>query len=298
MASNPIAAQSSSPPTAKHFRLTGPSPALDRRVNAARGDIAAVALADRVFAPHYARPLPHGCAVTATPLLEAPHAAARAVSELLLGEGFAVVDVSGNWAWGYAMADHYVGYVPLDALGPLAAPTHIVSAMAALVFADADFKAPVRARLPMGARLRGVEAGDFLTLDDGGHVHLRHVRPAAQAEADPVAVAERLIGAPYRWGGRSGDGLDCSGLVQIALAACGIAAPRDSDQQQALGTMIGADVPLMRGDLVFWPGHVGMMADDAVLVHANAHWMMTVREPLADVIARNPLPISARRRLA
>lgn len=254
-----------------------------------------------MFAPHYALPLLHACALPATPLRAAPFADARAVSELLLGEPFAVVDVASGWAWGYGLHDHYVGYVPLDALGDPQAGSHVVAAPAGLLFAEPDIKSPVRVRLPMGALLGGTVDGHFL-MTSGGCMHVRHIRPIAAREADFVAVAERLIGTPYRWGGRSGDGVDCSGLVQLALAAAGISAPRDSDQQAALGHDIVHHLPLRRGDLVFFPGHVGIMADGADLVHANAHWMATVREPLADVVARlaalHAVPVVARRRIA
>ena len=251
--------------------------------------MADIALADRVFAPHYALPLDHGCLAARVALRAAPSAEARAVSELLRGETFAVVEASGDWAWGFARADHYVGYVPVAALGPVIAATHIVSAPAALAFAQADIKAPPAERLPMGVRVAALsEDGPFIGAAEG-FIHRRHLAPIETREADPVAVAERLVGAPYLWGGRSGDGVDCSGLVQLALARAGIAAPRDADQQQAaLGEPLAEGAPLARGDLVFWPGHVGLMADAERLVHANAHWMMVTIEPLADVIARLP----------
>lgn len=242
-----------------------------------------------MFAPHYALPLDHGCLAARAPLRASPSAEARAVSELLRGETFAVVDASGDWAWGFARADHYVGYVPLAALGPVKAATHIVSAPAALAFAQADIKAPLVERLPMGARIAALSDEGAFIATDNGFIHRRHLAPIEAREGDPVAVAERLIGAPYLWGGRSGDGIDCSGLVQLALARAGIAAPRDTDQQQAaLGEPLPEGAPPERGDLVFWPGHVGMMADGERLLHANAHWMMVTIEPLADVIARLP----------
>lgn len=223
---------------------------------------------------------------------------ATAVSELLRGESFAVVDASGDWAWGYSTHDNYVGYVPVDAIGSLVEPTHIVASPAALVFATSSIKAPVVERLPMGARLavRSTE-GDFHQID-GGFIHHRHLAPLAVPDADHVSIAARLTGVPYRWGGRSGDGIDCSGLVQLALSFAGIAAPRDSDQQQELGAAVARD-ELRRGDLVFLPGHVGIMADDTHLLHANAFWMQVVTEPLADVVARQPegQGIAALRRL-
>jgi cell wall-associated NlpC family hydrolase len=252
-----------------------------------------------VFAPHYAKPLLHGCLATTMPMRAAASQDATAVSELLRGEGFAVVDASGAWAWGYSLHDGYVGYVPVDAIGPYVAPTHIVSSPAALIFADSSIKATVIERLPMGACVQVTGTDGAFHQIDGGFVHDRHLAPIDQVEPDHVAIAARLTGVPYRWGGRSGDGIDCSGLVQLALGFAGIPAPRDSDQQQSLGSAIAADDPLRRGDLVFLPGHVGIMADETHLLHANAFWMRVVTEPLADVLARQPESkgITALRRL-
>jgi len=246
-----------------------------------------VALADRVFAPHYARPLDHGCLAIATPIRIAPSHDAVAVSELLRGECFAVVDASGAWAWGFSTHDRYVGYVPLDLLGPTCGASHIVATPAALIFAAPDIKSPVIERLPMGVRITVTdEDRGFFAVVGGGFVHRRHVVAADVRASDFVEVAERLIGIPYRWGGRSGDGIDCSGLVQIALDFTGIAAPRDSDQQAVLGEPVAEGAPLRRGDLVFLPGHVGIMTNATDLLHANAHWMRVVTEPLSDVLAR------------
>lgn len=286
---------------AERFRLTGPSVQLDSRIFAVRKDIADIELADRVFAPHYAA-AEHGRIVAAyASLRERPSNKASAVSQLMMGEGFAVIDNAGGWAWGYSLHDRYVGYVEASALSDAIAPDHVVHASSALLFAAADIKSPVLATLPIGSRFVAVTADGFLKVDGGGYVHARHARAIAASESDPVAVAERLVGQPYRWGGRGGDGIDCSGLVQMALALCGMPAPRDSDQQRALGVEVPEGEPARRGDLVFFPGHVGFMADEANMVHANAHWMAVVREPLADIVARlapdHDQPILARRRM-
>ena len=224
----------------------------------------------------------------------------RAVSQLLQGEAFALLDIAAGWAWGYSAHDDYVGYVPADTLGPIAQATHVVAAASALVFAAPDIKSAVVATLPIGANFGGVADGAFIA-GAGGFVHVRHVRPIDATESDPVAVAERLIGLPYLWGGRGGGGIDCSGLVQAALGLCGIDAPRDSDQQRALGREIASGEPVHRGDLVFFPGHVGLMVDVERMIHANAHWMAVTVEPLTDIVARlsptHAEPILARRRL-
>lgn len=124
---------------------------------------------------------------------------------------------------------------------------------------------------------------------------------AVLTTGDPVDAARQFIDIPYVWGGRGGAGIDCSGLVQRGLAAAGIAAPRDSDMQQAeTGRLLRDDEALMRGDLVFFPGHVGIMIDDINLLHATRHHNKTVIEPLSTVVARvaaeHPIAIAARKR--
>ena len=232
----------------------------------------------------------------------AASAGAVAVSQLLLGEDFHVLDSTAGWAWGYSGHDHYVGYVRQDALSEPTTPSHLVSAREALLFERADIKSPAAMSLSLGARLAGEMEGDFLKTAFG-FVHARHVMPVGQKREDAVATAAQLIGAPYLWGGRGAGGVDCSGLVQVALALAGIACPRDSDQQrEAIGRELDAGEPLKRGDLVFFPGHVGFMADDTSLLHANAWWMSVTIEPLQHVVDRllpkYEQPVLARRRPA
>lgn len=267
-------------------------------MNAVRGDIADVALAGTLFAPHYAKPLLKACVKADALILDAPSRSGRAVSQLLHGEDFAVIDISGGWAWGYCRHDHYVGYVSLDALGATIQPTHVVNHRSTLVFAQPDSRGPFIGTYSMGTLLQGIAEDDFLHTD-AGYILLRHVRPVAERDADPVALAERLLGTPYYWGGRGFDGIDCSGLVQLTLGLTGIAVPRDSDQQQAaIGKKIAASDKLRRGDLVFIPGHVGMMFDDERLIHANGHAMSVTIDPLAEVLARHDQPTMIAKRIA
>jgi hypothetical protein len=290
------------PTRTERFYLDGPSRHFDPRIHAVRNDIADIALAGRLFAPHYAQPEPANCTATFTMVRAAPDVEAEAVSQLLLGEGFAILDAAKGWAWGYCLHDHYVGYVDANALGAASEHSHIVTAALGLVFAAPDIKSPVVARWPLGARFTGIESGGFVACNEG-YMHRRHADRIDSIENDPVAVAERFTAAPYLWGGRGAGGIDCSGLIQIALARTGLAVPRDTDQQQAaeMGSPIAPNMKLRRGDLIFFPSHVGFMVDEERLIHANAHSMSVAIEPLGDLVARlkpnHDKPIRDRRRL-
>ncbi len=212
----------------------------------------------------------------------------QSVSELLRGETFVVEGAADGWLGGTCAHDGYPGHIrAADVCHAGDAPTHRIVARDALVFARADTKAPLVGRVPMGALVAAAareEQGPFVAIEDG-FVHRLHIAPLATIEADPVAVALRFVGSPYLWGGRSPAGIDCSGLIQVTLGLCGIDAPRDSGPQRTLGREVMRG-DAMRGDLVFFPGHVGILTDPVTLLHANAHWMTTLAEPLADVVDR------------
>lgn len=290
-------------PNRTRFHLDGRSVKLDRRVNAVRGDLADFSLAGVLFAPHYAKAEPMHCLSAAAFVREAGAADARAASQLLPGETFHLLDVTGGWAWGFCDHDGYVGYVERTALGVGAlSPTHYVTARSAPVFAQADIKSPVVGSLPTGARIAGTAEGNFI-LTEAGAVHVRHVLPLGAFEEDWVAAAERQIGQPYVWGGRGAGGIDCSGLVQLALGQAGVKVPRDSDlQRESIGDALEDEAPLQRGDVIFFPGHVGIMVDAVNMLHANAYWMTTLIEPLDDVIARlkpdHDQPVLTRQRVS
>lgn len=289
----------------RQFVLSGPVADYDPRVTPIRGDLADIALAGRFFAPHYVAPQIHRVIGDGAMLRLSGAPDAVAVSQLLPGEAFALLDSGGEWGWGYGFHDGYCGYLRLDSIvQPAPEPTHVVHARRALVFAEPSIKTPMVAGLPMGAQIAVLgtsKCGKFWQLADGW-MSIRHAVPLDARHCDPVERALQLVGAPYLWGGRGGDALDCSGLVQLVLGLAGQAAPRDSDQQMAaLGRSLADDEPLERGDLVFFPGHVGIMRDSDTLVHANAYWMQVVAEPLTDVIARfpetTPQPVLARKRI-
>jgi len=274
--------------------LTGPSRTLDHRQNAARRDLADIAVAGEWFAPHYAVPQPKSCGVGGADILSADSKGTR-ISQLLPGERFAVLERSGDWAWGYSEHDRYVGYVRANALVDVAETTHVVETRSALMFAEPTSRSAVVAALPMGSRLSGYEESGWLRAPDG-FVAMQQLRPATEPIADPVTAAERLVDTPYLWGGRGSGGIDCSGLVQVAFRMAGIDLPRDSDQQATAGRAVEGE--LRRGDLLFWSDHVILMCARDRAIHANGHWMRTVEEPLADIIPRLGEPVARRRVLS
>jgi cell wall-associated NlpC family hydrolase len=224
------------------------------------------------------------------PLRQAPSPEAPLDTEALKGERVTVFEIEEGWARGKLEADGYEGFLPANALrAPGAPPTHKVAALRTLVFPGPSIKLPPLEALPLGSRLAVARIEDpFAITASGGYVPARHLVAIDETESDFVAVAERFLGAPYLWGGKTSLGLDCSGLVQVALTACGISCPRDSHmQEKALGQERSADLSqLRRGDLLFWHRHVAIVRDAASLVHANAFHMAVAFEPIEEAIAR------------
>ncbi len=265
--------------------------AFDARVTPARPDLAAAELAGEVEAARYVAGEARQVIAPAAPLSFTPAADARLESELLFGERFMVYEDKAGWAWGQATLDGYVGYVPSAALGDWEGQaTHVVAVPHTHLYPAPAVKTRIRFGLSLGARLRIVDEADgYSRLQSGDWVYARHLAEIETPEPDWIATALSLAGTPYLWGGRSADGLDCSALVQLALQRAGRDCPRDSDQQErALGAPVETDdlTALRRGDLVYWPGHVGIVLGDGRLLHANATWMQVVAEPLADVLGR------------
>ncbi len=264
----------------------------DPRLTPARPDLADERLRGRVEAARYSAGATRRVAAAAAPLRREPRPDAPLDTEALMGEAVTVYAEDEGWAWGQLQGDGYVGYLPSEALrADLPAPTHRVAALRTFVYPAPHLKAPPIAFAGLGACVAaGGRDGDYARLDTGGFIFAAHLAALDAHEADFVAVAERLIGTPYLWGGKTPFGLDCSGLVQLSLLAAGILAPRDTDMQQAaLGDAVEPEsdrAGLRRGDLVFWKGHVGIMRDGERLIHANAYHMAVAVEPLRDAETR------------
>ncbi len=281
--------------------------AFDPRLTPARADLAAAHLEGIVSAERYAQ----GCKMTiVSPIADlrrSPSHDAPIDTQALLGEGATLYEEEEGWGWVQLARDGYVGYVSTAALAegtPQA--THRVAVNRTFVYPWHDLKQPALDALPLGALVcvREVARG-FARIADAGFVFADHLVPIHEKAEDFVSVAERLLHAPYLWGGKTSLGIDCSGLVQVSLGEAGILAPRDTDlQEKALGLDLAFDeglAGLRRGDLVFWRCHVGIMRDAETLLHANAHHMLVTSEPLAEardrILAKAGAPISSIKRL-
>ncbi|WGR94262.1 C40 family peptidase [Bradyrhizobium sp. ISRA443] len=264
----------------------------DPRLTPARDDLAAKYLEGKVKAARFVEGEEFEVSEAIAPLRNAPAADAEQMTQALKGERVTIYDRNGEgWAWGQLADDGYVGWIPDATLTrPGAAPTHKVTALRTFAFPGPSIKLPPVDALTMGTKLTVIrEDGLFAVTREGWHLPRLHLGPLDAMEQDFVAIAERFVGAPYLWGGKSSLGIDCSGLVQVALTAAGTGCPRDSDmQQEGLGRDLSTaeQKHLQRGDLIFWKGHVAVVRDASTLVHANAHHMATVIEPTQAAIAR------------
>lgn len=266
----------------------------DRRLNAWRDDLADERLKGKVASARFVK----GKRRQASQVLAVhpePDIDSGMLTQYLFGETVKVFEEDDGWAWCQSERDGYVGYVDAAGLAPsIIATTHEVAVPRTYVYLEPDLKSPTFGFLGMcsGLRVLGTEGGfsqiEMRGSEDGGWIFTTHLAAKGEHPADFVSVAERFLETPYLWGARDGTGLDCSGLIQLALMRAGIEAPRDSDM---LAASVGSELAdwqgkLRRGDLVFWPGHCGIMVDGSRLLHAHATAMLVQVEPLEEVIAR------------
>ncbi|ABC89041.1 putative endopeptidase-related protein [Rhizobium etli CFN 42] len=266
---------------------------LDRRLHAYRPDLAEAGLEGKVEASRFVEGAAARVALPVAALRPEPDLARGIDTELLLGEDVTVFDRADGWCWVKAASDGYVGYLKAEALsqaGP--APTHIVTVQRTFLYPEPELRKPHRAILSMGSRVHvageaEVRGNHYVVLTDGTAIFARHVQPIGALDgADYVGIAARFLETPYLWGGRSGLGIDCSGLIQLAMLMVGRPAPRDTDMQAAgLGEPIDRS-EIRRGDLVFWKGHVAIFEDPQTILHANGHSMTVARENFDAAVER------------
>jgi hypothetical protein len=264
----------------------------DPRLTPARPDLAAKYLEGKVKAARFVTGEAFEIADAIAPLRGAPSSDASLLTQALKGERVTIYDRDGEgWAWGQLNSDGYVGWLPDRALAkPVAVPTHKITALRTFAFPGPSIKLPPVETLLMGTTVTVLREDDaFAVTRESWYLPLPHLGGLDRFESDFVEVAERFAGTPYLWGGKSSLGIDCSGLVQIALNAAGTGCPRDSDMQQdGLGRTLNPaeSGSLRRGDLIFWKGHVAIARDANSIVHANAHHMATAIENSREAIAR------------
>ena len=264
----------------------------DPRLTPARPDLAAKYLEGKIAAARFVSGEEFEVAEALAPLREAPSSDATLLTQALKGERVTIYDRNREgFAWGQLNSDGYVGWLPGRALiKPAAIPTHKIAILRTFAFPGPSIKLPPVDTLVMGDLVTVVrEDGAFAVTREGWYLPRQHVGSIDRYENDFVAVAERFVGTPYLWGGKSGFGVDCSGLVQLSLNAAGTGCPRDSDmQQERLGRELDPQEAkkLKRGDLIFWKGHVAIVRDADTIVHANAHHMATAIENTRTAIAR------------
>lgn len=256
---------------------------MDRRLTPYSGRVAHVSLSGQVDAP-LTEGLQAQVTVSLANLCHSPDGARD--RQLLLGEAVTVIDRDKGHVFVMSAKDGYCGWMAESDLGQGPAPTHWVAAQGTHIYTEPQVQAPEKMALSLGSRLAVVGSWGAWANTPHGFVPLRHLRTLGDWAEDPVTVAESLLGTPYLWGGSSRFGLDCSGLVQLSMHACGMPCPGDSDMQMALGRLLAPNEAMRRGDLIFWKGHVAQIVDRDRLIHANGHTMSVAYEGIKDAIAR------------
>lgn len=277
---------------------------LDPRLNAYRDDLADARLRGQVAAPRYVEGRPAQVVAGCAPVRREARPDAAVDTFYHYGEPLLIFEEGSGWAWCQSQADGYVGYVDAsrNAIGGPAKPTHFVATMGSYRYEMPDLRSAVIDFLPRHSGVRVAETGlltrgtEYARVDSNGFVPLACLSQESPRSPDIVAAAERYLGCPYSWGGKSFFGIDCSGLVQNAFRDIGISVLRDTDMQRdTIGeaVTVSAKAELRRGDLLYMPGHVLIYAGDGAVVHADGVSMMVRRDNLAALMRDRSLDLKS-----
>ncbi|WP_019222203.1 NlpC/P60 family protein [Bartonella rattaustraliani] len=280
--------------------------AKDPRLHAFREDLADKRLETEVTAERFVEGEKKRVNTAVAGLFKENNQKSERQTECLLGEELLIFEKGETMSWGQSLKDGYVGYIDTAVLcTSTVKQTHIVFVPRTFQYLQADLRGPIDCALSIGSKVSvidEIEVRDtmYSILEDGKVIITHHLSPIGSVYEDYVTVAETFIHTPYLWGGVSGFGIDCSGLIQLSMMMTGQTVLRDTDlQQKTIGKPLTDNDKLQRGDLIFWKGHAAIMTDHENIIHANGFSMDVTIEPLEEAIMRiakkHQYPVEKRR---
>lgn len=215
------------------------------------------------------------CAVSVGSMHKYPQHRSEQVNQLLYGDRVEVLELDHYWAKVRTFDDDYEGWVLLQQILPISKREFSV--------------APKYVNLSSDGRL--ISENNVVPLPDGATLRNRNFLPAGEkvkfkgkkaaiAALQPSAVgiesaAMRFLSAPYQWGGKVLQGIDCSGLTQMVMKLNGVNIARDASQQAMQGTTVAFLQEAKVGDLAFFANeegkinHVGILLNEHSILHAT-----------------------------
>lgn len=230
---------------------------------------------------------------SSSPIFNEPNKSSSIETEALFGEKVKIINKKRDWEYCELLTDNYLGWIKTADLGENYFTTHRVLVSRTFAYSEPNIKSRPINYFSMGSKIKckifnknwhkvSLNKNDkFETF-----IQTKDVVKKSHKVKDWVSSIEILKNTPYKWGGRDTIGLDCSSLIQLGLQTHRYKFPRNSsDQRKSCCKNVDIN-DISRGHLIFWDGHVGVMVDKKNILHANAHFMKVVIEPLKEVIKR------------